>query len=387
MRDLCRALLRIKVRPYYLFHCDPVIGAGHFRTSVWKGMEIMEGLRGHMSGLGIPTYVVDSPHGGGKIPLMPNYLLSASDDAVVLRNYEGMLVRYHPTGEAPQTSRLDRDPGRERPAGRPGRGAHPRGATCAHQRRKARLPAAAERARRALARLPPRRPAATASRRSASMANGNGNDPTAMANGHREWSRRQEATTNGQGSPTATESTCQRRSSLSTGKARTAVERQGRTARLRIGIAFDLVPAERPLDGPTTGTRNSTSPRRSRPSPTSCAARATRSSCWATAASSSRALLDDPPDLVWNLAEGEGVGRCREARRAGRARDARHPLHRLRPASPWPRALDKDSGRRLVGDVRVRVPEGLALPADAPRRFRSTAPLAEFFAAKLARAR
>lgn len=94
MRGLMRALLRIKVRPYYLFHCDPVIGAGHFRTSVWKGLEIMEGLRGHMSGLGIPTYVVDSPHGGGKIPLMPNYLVSASDDAVVLRNYEGMLIRY-----------------------------------------------------------------------------------------------------------------------------------------------------------------------------------------------------------------------------------------------------------------------------------------------------
>src|SRR5262249_39786915 len=72
----------------------PVIGAGHFRTSVWKGLEIMEGLRGHLSGLGIPTYVVDSPHGGGKIPLMPNYLVSASDDAVVLRNFEGMLVRY-----------------------------------------------------------------------------------------------------------------------------------------------------------------------------------------------------------------------------------------------------------------------------------------------------
>ncbi len=94
MRDLMRALLRIKVRPYYIFHCDPVIGAGHMRTSVWKGMEIMEGLRGHMSGLGIPTYVVDSPHGGGKIPVMPNYVISAADDAVVLRNYEGMLVRY-----------------------------------------------------------------------------------------------------------------------------------------------------------------------------------------------------------------------------------------------------------------------------------------------------
>ncbi len=94
MRRLMRALLRVKVRPYYLFHCDPVTGAGHFRTSVWKGLEIMEGLRGHLSGLAIPTYVVDSPHGGGKIPLMPNYLVSASDDCVILRNYEGMLVRY-----------------------------------------------------------------------------------------------------------------------------------------------------------------------------------------------------------------------------------------------------------------------------------------------------
>jgi len=94
MRVLMRGLLRIKVRPYYLFHCDPVIGAGHFRTSIWKGLEIMEGLRGHLSGLAIPTYVVDGPHGSGKIPLMPNYLVSASDDAVILRNYEGMLIRY-----------------------------------------------------------------------------------------------------------------------------------------------------------------------------------------------------------------------------------------------------------------------------------------------------
>lgn len=94
IRELLRGLLRMKVRPYYLFHCDPVTGAGHFRTSIWKGLEIMEGLRGHMSGIGIPTYVVDGPHGAGKIPLLPNYLVSASDDAVVLRNYEGMLVRY-----------------------------------------------------------------------------------------------------------------------------------------------------------------------------------------------------------------------------------------------------------------------------------------------------
>ena len=96
MRQLVRGLLRIKVRPYYLFHCDPVTGAGHFRTSVWKGLEIIEGLRGHVSGLGVPTYVVDGLHGAGKIPLMPNYLVSASDNAVILRNYEGLLFRYAP---------------------------------------------------------------------------------------------------------------------------------------------------------------------------------------------------------------------------------------------------------------------------------------------------
>jgi len=101
IRELLRGLLRIKVRPYYLFHCDPVTGAGHFRTSVWKGLEIMEGLRGHMSGIGIPTYCIDGPHGAGKIPLLPNYLVSASDDAVVLRNYEGMLVRYQAEDKPP----------------------------------------------------------------------------------------------------------------------------------------------------------------------------------------------------------------------------------------------------------------------------------------------
>jgi lysine 2,3-aminomutase len=96
MRELVRGLLRIKVRPYYMFHCDPVTGAGHFRTSVWKGIEIIEGLRGHVSGLAVPTYVVDGLHGAGKIPVMPNYMLSSSDDAVILRNYEGMIFRYAP---------------------------------------------------------------------------------------------------------------------------------------------------------------------------------------------------------------------------------------------------------------------------------------------------
>jgi lysine 2,3-aminomutase len=104
MRKLVRGLLRIKVRPYYLFHCDPVTGAGHFRTSVWKGLEIIEGLRGHVSGLAVPTYVVDGTHGAGKIPLMPNYLISASENAVVLRNYEGMIFRYAPEDRAETSS-------------------------------------------------------------------------------------------------------------------------------------------------------------------------------------------------------------------------------------------------------------------------------------------
>jgi lysine 2,3-aminomutase len=111
MRELMRGLLRIKVRPYYLFHCDPVTGAGHFRTSIWKGLEIMEGLRGHTSGIGIPTYVVDAPHGGGKIPLLPNYLVSASDDAVILRNYEGMVIRYQAEDKAPSDAAKTRTRG------------------------------------------------------------------------------------------------------------------------------------------------------------------------------------------------------------------------------------------------------------------------------------
>jgi hypothetical protein len=82
------------VRPYYLYQCDLVHGAGHFRTPVAKGIEIMEGLRGHTSGYAVPTYVVDAPGGGGKIPMMPNYLLSYSDHKVVLRNYEGYVTTY-----------------------------------------------------------------------------------------------------------------------------------------------------------------------------------------------------------------------------------------------------------------------------------------------------
>lgn len=93
-RDLVQKLVRIRVRPYYLYQCDLVEGAGHFRTPVAKGIEIIEGLRGHTSGFAVPTYVVDAPGGGGKIPLMPSYQISASDHKIILRNYEGYITTY-----------------------------------------------------------------------------------------------------------------------------------------------------------------------------------------------------------------------------------------------------------------------------------------------------
>lgn len=100
MRKLMLSLIKIKVRPYYLFHCDPTKSIAHFRTTIWKGLEIMEGLRGHISGLAVPTYVVDAPGGGGKIPIMPNYIISMSEDRIVLRNFEGSIVSYDSTGKS-----------------------------------------------------------------------------------------------------------------------------------------------------------------------------------------------------------------------------------------------------------------------------------------------
>jgi lysine 2,3-aminomutase len=102
MRQLVQDLMRIRVRPYYLYQCDLVEGAGHFRTPVAKGIEIIEGLRGHTSGLAIPTYVVDAPGGGGKVPMMPNYQISASDHKIIMRNYEGYITSYEePQGYKP----------------------------------------------------------------------------------------------------------------------------------------------------------------------------------------------------------------------------------------------------------------------------------------------
>jgi lysine 2,3-aminomutase len=94
IRSLVHALMRIKVRPYYLYNCDPVHGADHFRTSIAKGIEIIEALRGHTSGLAVPTFVVDAPDGGGKVPIQPEYLLSYRDGRAVMRNFQGRLFRY-----------------------------------------------------------------------------------------------------------------------------------------------------------------------------------------------------------------------------------------------------------------------------------------------------
>jgi len=101
-RELVQKLTRIRVRPYYLYQCDLVEGAGHFRTPVAKGIEIIEGLRGHTSGYAVPQYIIDAPGGGGKVPIMPNYLLSMSDHKVVIRNYEGYITTYEePTDYKP----------------------------------------------------------------------------------------------------------------------------------------------------------------------------------------------------------------------------------------------------------------------------------------------
>lgn len=94
MKSLLHKLVQNRVRPYYLYQCDLSEGLSHFRTPIGKGIEIMESLIGHTSGFARPTYVIDAPGGGGKIPVMPNYLLSWSTNKVILRNYEGVITTY-----------------------------------------------------------------------------------------------------------------------------------------------------------------------------------------------------------------------------------------------------------------------------------------------------
>jgi lysine 2,3-aminomutase len=99
MRRLVHGLLRIRVRPYYLYQCDPITGSAHFRTPVAKGVEIIRGLRGHTTGYAVPTYVIDAPDGGGKIPLAPDYVAGRDGDDVLLTNYAGGEYRYPDPGQ------------------------------------------------------------------------------------------------------------------------------------------------------------------------------------------------------------------------------------------------------------------------------------------------
>ncbi|HOX33140.1 MAG TPA: hypothetical protein PLB91_12480, partial [Spirochaetales bacterium] len=94
MKKLVQKLLAIRVRPYYIYQCDLSRGISHFRTTVSKGIEIIENLRGHTTGLAVPTFVIDAPGGGGKTPVMPDYVITKNEKRVVLRNYEGVITTY-----------------------------------------------------------------------------------------------------------------------------------------------------------------------------------------------------------------------------------------------------------------------------------------------------
>jgi lysine 2,3-aminomutase len=94
MKELVQGLLKIRVRPYYIYQADLTNGTGYFRTSVQKGLEIIQSLQGHTSGLAVPHYVIDAPGGGGKIPVFPQTIVSMDDEKIVLCNYEGKLFEY-----------------------------------------------------------------------------------------------------------------------------------------------------------------------------------------------------------------------------------------------------------------------------------------------------
>ena len=104
MKDLVHRLLQMRVRPYYLYQLDAITGSSHFKVDIKKGIEIIQGLRGHTTGYAIPQYVIDAPQGGGKIPINPDYIECVNDDEIVLKNFEGKIFRYSTdTLESPKT--------------------------------------------------------------------------------------------------------------------------------------------------------------------------------------------------------------------------------------------------------------------------------------------
>jgi lysine 2,3-aminomutase len=94
MKRLMHGLLCNRVRPYYIYQCDPIPGSRHLRTPIEKGLEIIEGLRGHTTGYAVPSFVIDAPGGGGKVPLAPDYFVGREGDEVIVRNYRGEIFRY-----------------------------------------------------------------------------------------------------------------------------------------------------------------------------------------------------------------------------------------------------------------------------------------------------
>jgi lysine 2,3-aminomutase len=94
LKNLFHGLLKLRVRPYYLYQCDPVVGTGHLRTSVQTGLDLISQLRGHTSGYAVPTYVIDAPGGGGKIPIEPHTLITYENGQAVLRNWENQVYTY-----------------------------------------------------------------------------------------------------------------------------------------------------------------------------------------------------------------------------------------------------------------------------------------------------
>ncbi len=104
---LAQNLLKIKVRPYYLFQCDEVQGTEHLRTPVETGLKIIEGMRGHTSGLAVPAFVIDLPSGGGKVPLQPDYVLSQTSERLILRNYQGRVITFRNPGVELSPTRIE----------------------------------------------------------------------------------------------------------------------------------------------------------------------------------------------------------------------------------------------------------------------------------------
>ncbi|MBI4388877.1 MAG: KamA family radical SAM protein [Nitrospinae bacterium] len=111
MKELFHKLLKLRVKPYYIYQADMTLGTNHFRTSVQKGLEILDQLQGHTSGMGVPYFVIDTPGGGGKVRLLPNSVVKFTDEEVVVRNFEGKIYRYpQPVADKPSKKKAPSDP-------------------------------------------------------------------------------------------------------------------------------------------------------------------------------------------------------------------------------------------------------------------------------------